>query len=215
MSRQIAEISVQLRILCVAATIATLSAGSGWTQSGTPATLRGTMKSVADGGMIGVTMELLTEDGKVVHLFLNDNYEVLPVVRRGIQDIKEGMVVAGWGLADGQPASGIRLYPGEVPAALMGSRPWDRPTGSSMTVGRVAKVAEQDRRTVVTVAYPEGERVFLINADTPIFGTGQQSTDMSLLTRGSYLVVEALLGPDGTYTTGRMFIAKDGFKPPL
>ena len=70
-------------------------------------------------------------------------------------------------------------------------------------------------RTVVKVATPEGERRFLVTADTPVFGTGQRSTDMSLLAPGSYLVVDALLGPDGTYTTGSMLVSKDGFRPPL
>jgi hypothetical protein len=173
------------------------------------------MKSVADGGMIGVTMELLTEDGKVVSLFLNETYEVLPVVRRGVQDIKPGMVVAAWYAGDNQLASGIRLYPGEPPAPAMGSRPWDQPLGSTMIVGKVSGITEQNGRASVTLASPEGERTFHIGPETLVFGTGQRSTDMSLLTPGSYLVIEALLGTDGTYTTGRMFIAKDGFKPPL
>ena len=81
MSRHLAEALLLLRILCIAAIMGALSVGAAWSQSGTPVTLRGTMKSVVDGGMIGVTMELLTEEGQTAHLFLNDTYEVLPVVR--------------------------------------------------------------------------------------------------------------------------------------
>jgi hypothetical protein len=215
MSRHIAEALLLMRILYIVAIMGALSSGAAWSQAGTPVTLRGTMKSVADGGMIGVTMELLTEEGEAAHLFLNDTYEVLPVVRRGPQDVKQGMVLAAWHAAGNQSASGIRLFHGEVPASAMGSRPWDRPPGSTMTVGRVAKIAEQEGQMFVTLASPEGERTLRIGPDTVVFGTEQRSTDMSLLSPGSYLVIEALLGTDGTYTTGRMFIAKDGFKPPL
>jgi hypothetical protein len=215
MAPEIVDAYRWLRVRCAAVFVASLIGGMAWAQSGTPVMLRGTMKSVADGGMIGVTMELVTDEGKTVNLFLNDTYEVLPVVRRSAQDIKEGTIVAGWGSGDMQPATGIRIYSGEVPAAVLGTRPWDRPPGSSLTTGRVTKVVEQDGRTVVTVASPQGEQRFLVSADTPVFATGQRSTDMSLLAPGSYLVIEALLGPDGTYTTGSMLIAKDGFKPPL
>ena len=200
--------------ICGIALLAALLGAPAWAQA--RVTLRGTMTSVQDGGMIGVTMRIVGEDGNEIHLFLNDPYEVLPVMRREQGDIREGLSVTAWGVAGAnQAASAIRLYASALPASAEGVRPWDRPQGSVAATGKVARIAQEGDRRSVTILAGQEERTFAVSADTSVFQTGQPSTDMSLLTPGSYLVIEAARASDGTYTTGRMMISKEGYKPAL
>jgi hypothetical protein len=177
---------------------------------GTPTRIRGTVDKL-DGSILTVK----TKDGSSTSITLADNVAVQYLVKKSLADIKVGDFLASTGVkgSDGKiHAIEVRIFPKATPD---GGRQfaWDLSPDSVMTNATVGTVTATPDGPLVHVTFNGGESDYTIGPDVPILAPADG--DKSLLVSGAAVFVIALKHDDGTLTSGRLYVEKDGIKPPM
>jgi hypothetical protein len=177
---------------------------------GTPTRIRGTVDKLD-----GATLTVKTKDGQSTSIALADNVVIQYLVKKSLADIKPGDFLASTGVkgSDGKiHAIEVRIFPKATPD---GGRQfaWDLSPDSVMTNATVGTVTQTPDGPLVHVTFKDGESEYTIGPDVPILAG--VDGDKSLLVPGAAIFVIALKHDDGSLTSGRLYVEKDGIKPPM
>ena len=172
--------------------------------------IRGTIAGV-EGNVLSVT----SRDGKALKIQLADNVTVSAAKAVALADIKPGDFVgpASRMGADGKlVAISLQLFPAALRGVVPeGHGPWDLEPGSMMTNATVAALVQASGGGELTLQYKGGSQTILVPEGVPIFTT--VPGDRSLLVPGAYIVTSARVGADGTLSSARVAVSKDGVRP--
>src|ERR1700719_2019976 len=177
---------------------------------GTPTRVRGTVEKL-DGNNLTVK----SRDGQSVSITLAPDVDIITLVKKSLADIKPGDFVASTGVKDKDGkihAIEARIFPKATPD---GGRQfaWDLSPDSVMTNATVGTVTQTPNGPLVHVTFTGGESEYTIGPDVPILAGADG--DKSLLKPGAAVFVIAAKKDDGSLTSGRIYVEKDGIKPPM
>ena len=166
-------------------------------------------------GLAGNALSVKSREGKDVKITLADNLTVAAAKKITIDDIKPGDFVgpASRKRPDGSlEAISLQVFP----AALRGVVPeghmsWDLEPGSMMTNATVASMVKTKNGRELTLEYKGGTQKVVVPENIPMFTT--VPGDRSLLMPGAYVFMLARPGPDGSLTSTRVTVSKDGVRP--
>ena len=178
---------------------------------GTPTRVRGTVEKL-DGQALAVK----SREGQTVTIALADNVAVAYLVKKNVGDIKTGDYIASTGIkgTDGKlHAIEVRIFPESLRGAGEGQYPWDLKPDSVMTNATVGTITQAPQGNVIKVSYKGTESEYTVDPTTPIFGNA--TGDRSLLVPGVGVFVIASKHDDGELTSTRLYVEKDGIKPPM
>jgi hypothetical protein len=205
-SRLVAGLSAAL----AASMFLTLVPAFAQTQQG-PSRIRGTVVSLD-----GTALTLTARDGSEQKIMLANEAAVLGLVKATLADIKPGAFIGVTGMpeADGsQKAVEIHIFPEKARGTGEGFRPWDLRPNSTMTNAAVAEQVESKDGQSLLLKYKDGEKKILVGTDTPVvsFVDG----DRSDLKAGAKVIVFVARESDGTLSSKRIAVGRDGLTPPM
>ena len=188
-----------------------LPAGAQQAPQGTPTRIRGTVEKLD-----GQALSVKSREGEIVTIALADNVAVAYLVKKNVGDIKPGDYIASTGIkgTDGKlHAIEVRIFPESLRGAGEGQYPWDLKPDSVMTNATVGTITQAPQGNVVKVSYKGTESEYTIDPTTPIFANA--TGDRSHLVPGAAVFVIASKHDDGKLTSARLYVEKDGVKPPM
>ncbi len=201
---------LSLIIVAVAGLVALPALAQTPPPQGTPTRIRGTVEKLD-----GNTLTVKAKDGQPVAIALADNVVIQYLVKKSLADIKTGDFLASTGMkgTDGKiHAIEVRIFPKATPD---GGRQfaWDLGPDSVMTNATVGTVSQTPNGQLVHVTFTGGESEYTIGPDVPILAGADG--DKTLLKPGVAVFAIALKQDDGKITSGRLYVEKDGIKPPM
>jgi hypothetical protein len=182
----------------------------------------------------GHNLEVKAGNGAIVAVRLADNVRVSARSAADLGAIAPGAFIGTTAVP--QPdgtllASEVHVFPESMRGSGEGHRPMDTPgnTMTNATVTKVAPAAEAALRNTmtnatvaqvaasgsarrITLKYPGGEKVVVVGASVPVVMV--EPGDASMLVPGAHVVVTAARQPDGTLTSDRVTVGKNGLVPP-
>ena len=171
--------------------------------------VRGTIENVN-----GSAITVKQAEGADLTVKLADNVQVFGVVPAKLADIKTGDYVGVGAMPqpDGsQKAIQIMIFAESQRGTGEGFRPWDRP-GTTMTNGTVNTTAASVNGQTLTVKYKDGEQKIVVSPDATI--RAYVAGDKAELKPGAHIaIVRADKAADGTLSTGRVNVGRDGVVP--
>jgi hypothetical protein len=166
-------------------------------------------------GLEGNVLSVKTREGKDVKINLPDNVGVSAVKKITINDIKPGDFVgpASRKRPDGSlEAISLQKFPDNLRGVVSeGHGPWDLEPGSLMTNANIANVVQTNNGKELTLEYKGGSQKVVVPANIPMFTT--EPGDRALLKKGAHIFTVARPGPDGSLSTQRITVEKDGVRP--
>jgi hypothetical protein len=208
----------KLQILTTTALVTALAVSTGYAQQQQQQTQRlaGTIEKVDGGTVIGKG-----RDGSAVTIKLPDNVVVTAVFKATVADIKPGAYIGSGAVpqADGsQKAVEVHIFAESMRGQGDGHRPgWYGAPNGTMTngavepTGTVATVGAGGEPTFV-VKYKEGDKRIVVPANAHIVRYEVGSKD-DLKAGAPFSIQAAAKQPDGTFTTPRINVGKDGGQP--
>lgn len=200
---------MRLASLALIGFVMVLAAGA---QAQTPQTrVRGTVERLE-----GQSLTVKTPEGAVMTVALAPNYSIGAVVKASMTDIKKGSFIG----VGARPQAGGALMAVQVfifPEAMRGTgeghKPWGVLPDSTMTNATVAETVSQVDGGSVTLTYPGGEQKIAIPPEANIImAAPAQAGD---LVAGAQVAMTASRQADGSLSSGRVTIAKQGVQLPL
>ena len=198
-----------IRTICAAA-ILSIAATAAFAQAPS-ARIRGTVEKL-DAGVATVK----TTEGQSVTLKLAPNLAVSAVAKIGVADIKPGSYIGAGArpMPDGSlNAIQVMVFPEAQRGTGEGHRDWAAMPQTTMTNATVAETVGAVNGPIVTLKYKDGEKKLVIGPDAAILTTvPAEAADLKV---GAELVTTATKNEDGTFTTARVTVGKNGLAPPL
>jgi hypothetical protein len=202
---------LSLFIVALVASIAAPALAQTPPPANPPVRVRGTIDKLD-----GNTLTVKSRDGSLVSITLADNVGIVYLVPKTMADIKSGDYLASTGIkgTDGKiHAIEVRIFPEALRGAGEGQYPWDLKPDTVMTNATAGTITKTGDGNVVSVTYKGTTSDYVIDPTTPIFTYAQG--DKSLLVPGAAVFVIAQKKDDGSLTTARLTVEKDGVKPPM
>lgn len=183
------------------------------TQAQAPTTrIRGTIQSV-EGNILTVT----TREGPVVKITLNDPLTVGTVKKAELSAITAGTYV-GAAAAPGPDgtlsALEVLIFPEAARGTGEGNRPWDLTPNSAMVNANVDAVVQGNAGNVLTLKYKDGSVTVAVPPGTPIVTLAPAARE-DLKPGQTVFIGAAARAADGTLSTSRVTVSKDGVAPPM
>jgi len=175
-----------------------------------PARIVGTIDKL-DGDMLTVK----TKDGQMATATLKADMAVWGMAKSSLANIKPGDFVASGGIkgTDGKiHAVEVRIYPEALRGTGEGQRPWNVKPDGVMINATVGTVTQTPDGNVLHVTYKDGESEVVVGSDVPV--STYVAGDKGSLTAGLAVFAVAQRSPDGKLTIGRIYVERDGVKPP-
>ncbi len=203
--------SIRLFAGAVIASVAFVVVTSAMAQTAPPTRLRGSISAID-----GKTVTIATREGSSVKVKLTDNWSVALVSPVSAADIKQGSFVgiASMKAADGSlNALEVLVFPESARGSGEGHYPWDLQPESMMTNATVATVASNTDGQTLKLDYKGGTQTIKVKPGTPIvtFAPGDRA-DAKV---GAKVFTGAMKAADGSLTTSRLLVGKDGLTPPM
>lgn len=176
----------------------------------TPRRVRGTIQSLE-----GNTLMVQSREGETLRLQLAPNYTVVAVVPAALTDVKAGAYIgtAATGPKDQLRAIEVLIFPEAARGSGEGHTSWDLLPESTMTNATIqSEVSGTDGREITVMAKGETLKV-MVPAEAPIVTFEPGSPAM--LVPGAKVFIGAQQAADGTLTTARVNVGKDGLTPPM
>ena len=175
------------------------------------ARVRGTVEKLEAG-----VATVKTTDGQSVTLKLAPNLAISAVVKLAASEIKPGSFIGAGArpMADGSlSAIQINVFPEAQRGTGEGHRDWAAMPQTTMTNATVAETVSAVNGPVLTLKYKDGEKKLVIGPDAIILTTvPAEAADLKV---GAELVTTATKNEDGTFSTARITVGKNGVAPPL
>jgi hypothetical protein len=209
----------KLRILTAAALVTAFSVSAVYAQQQQPQTQRlsGTIERVD-----GNTVFAKGRDGATITLKLPDNVVVTSVFKASVADIKPGAYIGSGAVpqADGsQKAVEVHIFAESMRGQGDGHRPgWYGAPNGTMTngavepTGTVSAAGAPGGEASFVVKYKEGEKRIVVPANAHIvrYEAGSKS---DLAAGAPFSIQAAAKQSDGTFTSPRINVGKDGGRP--
>lgn len=188
----------------------TLVIGGAFAADGTPTRVRGTIDQVD-----GQTLHISSRTGEKLIVTMAPGIKVSEVSKIDISAIKPNSYIgtAAAPLPDGSlKALEVHVFPESMRGTGDGHRPFDLGPNSTMTNGTVGSVVGSSDRTL-TVKYEGGEKKVVVPADVPIvtFEPGSAAD----IKPGAHIIIFGMKAADGSLSTERISVGKDGLTPPM
>ncbi|KQX21879.1 hypothetical protein [Variovorax sp. Root434] len=164
----------------------------------------------------GDQLEVKAREGNFVSIKLKQGWTANGVAKAAISDIKQGDYVGIASLPRAQGGDGaleVLIFPAAMKGMGEGSFGWDLKPESSMTNATVSNAVKSVDGGVVTVTYHGQERKIAIPTGTPVVTLTQATSDD--VKAGAVVFVSAEKGADGSLSSGRLVVGKDGVVPPM
>src|SRR5262245_57393476 len=206
----------KLRILTATALVTVFAVSAAYAQQQAQR-LAGTIERID-----GNTIFAKGRDGAAITLNLPDNVAVVAVLKATVADIKPGAYIGSGATpqADGsQKAVEVHIFAESMRGQGDGHRPgWYGTPNGTMTngavepTGTVGAAATTGGEPSFMVKYKEGEKRIVVPANAHIvrYEVGNKS---DLKAGAPFSVQAATKQPDGTFTTPRIKVGKDGGAP--
>ena len=199
-----------IKKLCLAVAAITFATTTAFAQAPS-ARVRGTVEKLEAG-----VATVKTTDGQSVTLKLAPNLAISAVVKLNASEIKPGSFIGAGArpMADGSlSAIQINVFPEAQRGTGEGHRDWAAMPQTTMTNATVAETVSAVNGPVVTLKYKDGEKKLVIGPDAIILTTvPAEAADLKV---GAELVTTATKNEDGTFSTARITVGKNGVAPPL
>lgn len=166
--------------------------------------------------LTGDTLVVKSREGGDVTIKLNKGYAVGGVTKASLADVKEGDFV---GIASLPTANGgdgaleVLVFPPAMKGTGEGSYGWDLKPASTMTNGSVSQTIKSVDGTTLNVEYKGKSKKITVAPGTPVV-TFTAAT-VADLKAGAAVFVPAQKADDGTMSTERVLVGKDGVVPPM
>ncbi|MDR3412663.1 MAG: hypothetical protein P4L87_17255 [Formivibrio sp.] len=183
----------------------------------------------------GAVLQIRSSEGEALTVKLADGARLTAVSRADAAAISSGAYVGATAVPqpDGTLAAvEVHIFPESMRGTGEGYRPMDaqpgrtmtnatvaevsaagRPAGNTMTNATVASITAANQQRRLTLQYKGGEKVVTLGADVPVVML--EPGDRSMLVPGAHIVVNVVRQDDGSLTTDRITIGKNGMVPPL
>ena len=158
------------------------------------------------------SLEVRSRDGRDITVHLAPGTQVAVAKPLKLADIKPGTYLGVTSVKgpDGRlVAKEVHTLPPQAPAGHM---PWDLVPGSSMTNANLASTTRASGGNEITLAYEGGSQTILVSPQTPVVTFAPGS--LADLKPGATIFTIARVEGDGTFSTQRVSVSKDGVKPP-
>src|SRR3984893_11395885 len=205
------------RILAATALAAVLTVSTAYAQQQQQAQLlAGTIERVD-----GNTIYAKGRDGSAITLKVADDVVVTAVLKATLADIKPGTYIGSGAIpqADGtQKAVEVPRYEkpqsggGHHYSGWYGAPNGPMTNGFAQPTGTVGAAVTGGGDPSFMVKYPEGEKRVVVPANVPIV-RNETGNKGDLKAGASFRTQEAIKQPDGTYTTSRINVGRDGARP--
>jgi uncharacterized protein Veg len=203
--------NITAKLLAATVSCALLSVFPAAAQQQGPSRIRGTIESV-DGNDLTIT----ARDGTTQKIGLASDVVVTGLVKTTLADVKPGSYigVTGMPLADGsQKAIAIHIFPESARGTADGFRQYDLRPNSTMTNATVAQEVDANDGKSLSVKYKGGEKKVVVSPDTPIVNFVDGAT--SELKAGAKIIAFVAKQNDGTLSSKRVLVGRDGITPPM
>lgn len=173
--------------------------------------VRGTVESLKDSTLI-----VNTREGPAETIVLKDGWKISGVAKAKIEDIKSGDFVGIASLpktGGGNGALEVLIFPAALKGTGEGSYAWDLKPDSTMTNGTVADAVKSVDGRTLTVSYHGQSKKITVPEGTPVVTFAQAMK--SDLVPGATVFLSADKGTDGSMSTGRVVVGRDGVVPPM
>jgi hypothetical protein len=183
----------------------------------------------------GRSLAVKTSAGSVVTVRLADNVRVSARSASSLGAIVPGVFLGTTAVprADGMlSATEVHIFPESMRGTGEGHRPMDIQPGATMTNATVTSVATGHTKTTSTMTnatvadmatsgserrmalkYKDGEKIVVVGNNVPVVMV--EAGDLSMLTPGAHVLVTAAKQLDGTLTSDRISVGKNGLVPPI
>jgi hypothetical protein len=201
-----------LRLIAAGALVAAglVTAVAAAAQTAPPTRLRGTISAID-----GKSVTIATREGTSVKVGLADDWSVLLVSKMAASDIKKGSFVgiASTGTDADRTALEVLVFPEAARGSGEGHYPWDLQPRSMMTNATVATVAAGSDGQTLKLDYKGGTQTIKVKPGTPIVTFAPASRSDAAV--GAKVFTSAKKAADGSLTTSRLLVGKDGLTPPM
>lgn len=199
------------KLLAVTVAFALMNVLPASAQQQGPSRIRGTIENV-DGNSLTVT----ARDGSTQKIAMASDIVVTGLVKTTLADVKPGSYIGVTGLpqADGsQKAIAIHIFPESARGTAEGFRRYDLRPNSTMTNATVAQEVDAKDGKSLSVKYKDGEKKVVVSPDTPIvnFVDGARGE----LKAGAKIIAFVAKQSDGTLSSKRVLVGRDGITPPM
>lgn len=165
----------------------------------------------------GDVISMKTRDGAAVTVTLAPNGGVTELRKAELGEITAGTYIGVTALPqkDGTlKAIAIHIFPAAMKGTAEGHRPWDVAPDATMTNATVDGVVTQGASPTLKVKYKDGEQTVTVVPETSIVAMGPGNPGM-LKPGARIMIFSATKGADGSLTTMRVIVGKDGLVPPM
>lgn len=163
----------------------------------------------------GDALTIKVSDGQMTTATLKVDTAIWGMAKSSLAAIKPGDFLASGGVkgADGKiHAVEVRIYPEALRGTGEGQRPWAVKPDGVMTNATVGTVTQSPDGNVIHVTYKGGESEFIIGPDVSV--STYIAGDKGFLTSGLAVFAIAQKTPDDKLTITRIYVERDGVKPP-
>jgi hypothetical protein len=171
--------------------------------------VRGTIEQVD-----GQTLSIKSKEGPMLKVVLADNAVILGVVKRSLDDIKQGEFVGTAATSQGDgtwKALEVHIFPENMRGQGEGHRDWDAPQSSMTNATVTDKVAKMDGHTM-TLTYKGGEQKILVTPQTPVVAYAPGGRD-DLKPGHAIFIAAATKAEDGSLRAVRVSVQRDAAPP--
>jgi hypothetical protein len=161
-------------------------------------------------------LEVRSREGALVTIKLKEGWAVNGVAKAAIGDIKSGDYVGIASLPKAEGGDGaleVLIFPPQMKGVSEGSFGYDLKPTSSMTNATVSNAVKSVEGGVVTVTYHGQEKKISIPTGTPVVTLAPATADD--VKTGAVVFVLADKAADGSLSTGRVVVGKNGVVPPM
>ena len=184
----------------------------------------------------GKDLDVRTSAVQTVTVRMADNLRVSARAAANLDSVAPGAFIGTTAVEqpDGTlKASEVHIFPESMRGTGEGHRPMDTEPGSTMTNATVTSVAAAPKPAVrstmtnatvsnvaaagsarkLTLQYKGGEKTVVVGDGVPVVMV--EAGDPTMLVPGAHVVVTAAKQLDGTLTTDRISVGKNGIVPPI
>lgn len=161
----------------------------------------------------GQTLTVKTREGATDTIALAPNTAVSTLVKKKLSDIKDGDYIASTSMKgkDGKlHAIEIHYLPAAVPELQI---PYDYAPGSVMTNAHVTGIAKMSGGSTINLTYKGQSTAIVVDSKTKIVAPADGT--MADLKPGKAVMLRATKAADGSLSTNRITVEKNGVKPPM
>jgi hypothetical protein len=209
MGRRTEHMQKRLAILATAGVWLAVSAAMA--QAAPQSHIRGTIQTVGEN-----SLTIATRDGQTVTVALKQPLRVSTVKRLDISSIRAGTFIgaaARPGPNGGLVAMEVVVFPESLRGTGEGNYPWDLAPGTSMVNANISALVENNMGRDLTLNYKGSSTKVLVPPDVPIVQPAPaQQADLK---PGAPVLFTPTRAADGSLSTARVIVGKNGVAPPM